>query len=92
MPDYMIWSHGRGEWWKPARWGYTDDVLAAGRYSEEEAQRICLEASVGWNGIGDPPEVMVPELSSEELWEIMRVRVQEATEKAVQARAKREAP
>lgn len=46
---YLIESmeHTHGDlkvWWKPDSMGYTTDLGEAGRYSREEADRICRKA------------------------------------------------
>jgi len=45
--QYLIWSHEHGAWWGPARQGYQVRLSEAGRYSHEEALRICAEAIPG---------------------------------------------
>lgn len=44
---YLVWSHEHGAWWGPARQGYKVRLSEAGRYSHEEALRICAEAIPG---------------------------------------------
>ena len=34
------WQPGRGRWWRPESAGYTDDILRAGLYTEDDARRI----------------------------------------------------
>lgn len=45
MSQFLIYSkkHSRGiaTWWRPNSQGYTYDIKQAGRYSEEEAKKIC---------------------------------------------------
>lgn len=43
--SYLIFCKERSDdgvacWWRPGRTGYTTDVAAAGRYSQEEAEQI----------------------------------------------------
>ncbi len=38
---WMIWSNEHGAWWMPEYMGYTHDVRCAGRYTKEQALRIC---------------------------------------------------
>jgi hypothetical protein len=43
--DWVIWSEEHAAWWGRARWGYTESLAAAGRYSQEEAQAIVRKAN-----------------------------------------------
>jgi len=43
--EYVIWSFEHRAWWRPWRWGYTDYLVEAGRYSKEEAARIVVKAN-----------------------------------------------
>ena len=43
--SWLIWSQEHGAWWAPFRLGYTRDLNCAGRYSFQEATRICAEAN-----------------------------------------------
>ncbi len=60
MDTYLVWSHEHGMWWGANRRGYSLSVKDAGRYSRDEAIRICATAR---DGIGDldtpPPEIPV---------------------------------
>jgi hypothetical protein len=57
---YLVWSHEHGAWWRPNRAGYTTSLEAAGRYTRDEAIRICGDAHDGWNGgKSAPPEIPV---------------------------------
>lgn len=47
-PTYLIWSHEHGGWWGPERCGYYQTVRNAGRYSRDEAMKVCHGA--GWRG------------------------------------------
>jgi hypothetical protein len=42
---FLIWSYEHNAWWAPGRSGYTSDLRKAGRYTEAEAQEICLQAN-----------------------------------------------
>lgn len=44
---YFIWSNEHVAWWRPNRWGYTEDIHEAGLYWREEAIKICEEARAG---------------------------------------------
>ena len=59
---YLIWSHEHGGWWGPGRSGYVRSISAAGRYSRDEALRICAEAIPGDAArLGALPELPVRE-------------------------------
>lgn len=32
-------------WWKPDHWGYTMELREAGKYSKEDAFRICAQSN-----------------------------------------------
>lgn len=64
--EWAIWSNEHNGFWKPNRHGYTRSLAEAGRFSKEEAQRICDEASLGGRltfetetGHKLPPEIML---------------------------------
>lgn len=62
---WLIWSHEHSAWWKPAGRGYCTSVSEAGRYSFDEALKICAEANHrGWpktdGAENNPQEVIVP--------------------------------
>lgn len=61
-PDWLIFNHERGMWWKPFERGYTSDLADAGRYLHPRAYQICREANHYDNQWRDgvPPEVMIP--------------------------------
>lgn len=40
QPSWLIWSYKHNMWWRPARAGYTNSVVAAGQYTKAEAERI----------------------------------------------------
>jgi hypothetical protein len=42
---YYIWCHARKKWWKPYSWGYTEDLLLAGCYLEDDARAIVDKAN-----------------------------------------------
>ena len=42
---YVIWSEEHGRWWLGSKNGYTDSLLKAGRFSEEEAKSIELRGN-----------------------------------------------
>jgi len=45
---YLLWSNKHSMWWRPASWGYTEDIDEAGRYSQDEAaERVIQSAQCG---------------------------------------------
>jgi hypothetical protein len=57
---YLIWSHEHGAWWGPDRCGYTTTISKAGRYTHDEAMRLCIEAMPGTSSrLGALPELPV---------------------------------
>lgn len=61
--QWLIWSNEHGAFWRPRSCGYTRKVEEAGRYSKEEAQKICDNAGYrSGSELPDdvPPEIMVP--------------------------------
>lgn len=61
-PIYLwhIWSNEHSAYWRQNSNGYTKNILEAGRYSEEEALKICKCANYGPIG-GIPTETMIRE-------------------------------
>lgn len=63
MQEFYIWSFEHQAWWKPDRNGYTNNRMLAGRYSLDEALRICRDANCWFSGLTldkAPAEAMVP--------------------------------
>ena len=65
--QYLIWSVEHCAWWRSRQTGYTTSRMQAGRYTLEEARRICLDANLFVEGEGfithdfvKPNECMVP--------------------------------
>lgn len=56
---YLIWSNEHDAWWGPDGWGYTRTLAGAGRYSREDAIRICKQALPTAMHIGRIAEVPV---------------------------------
>lgn len=83
MTTHMIYSHERGQWWRPRRHGYTSVLAEAGRYSAQEAAEIIADTVYGWHG-GLPPEVAIAATS--DLDEAAQ-RVSDATQAALKAKA-----
>lgn len=46
---FLIWSNEHNSWWCPNSLGYTDFVDLAGRYSFDEALKICNGANYNWD-------------------------------------------
>ena len=44
---YLIWSHEHAMWWGPGGCGYTAHLIEAGRYTRDDALRICTNAIPG---------------------------------------------
>lgn len=57
---YLIWSVEHGRWWKFAACGYTPHRELAGRYTLEEATRICEDANRHIPKDDPPQECIVP--------------------------------
>jgi hypothetical protein len=84
---WLIWSRYHNAWWKPNESGYTADMMCAGRYDRQHADRL---ARVRKMGDGTPGEVVVraPELTligAPNLMEKMRGRISAATRAANKA-------
>ena len=56
---YLIWSNEHAAWWAPDRRGYTTIIGNAGRYTANEAMRICLDANRHLNPDDTPYEVLI---------------------------------
>ena len=55
MDEYLIWSHEHGMWWRAEQRGYSMSVKDAGRYSRDEAIKICALARDGIGDLSTPP-------------------------------------
>lgn len=58
--SYLIWSNQHRAWWNPASAGYTMYAELAGRYSRDEAIKIC-NGRDGWRVAQPPDEIPVRE-------------------------------
>jgi len=47
--EYLIWSNEHNSWWMPNSCGYTQSSKYAGRYTLEEAIKICNGANYSWD-------------------------------------------
>jgi hypothetical protein len=56
---YLIWSHEHRGWWAPDGNGYTHHLSQAGRYTKQDAMRICTDAIRGASGLRALPELPV---------------------------------
>lgn len=56
---YLVWSNEHRSWWRPHSCGYTGVISAAGRYTYDEAKRICENANFALFQGREPNEVMV---------------------------------
>jgi len=43
--NWVIWSEEHHAWWAKGKWGYTQSLASAGRYSQEQALAIVKEAN-----------------------------------------------
>jgi hypothetical protein len=60
MDTYLIYSVEHSAWWGPDRCGYVRSIAKAGRYSQAEALRLCIEAMPGTSTrLGALPELPV---------------------------------
>lgn len=41
---YLVWSNEHNAWWGPGRCGYSPGLIGAGKYSREQALKICRDA------------------------------------------------
>lgn len=58
---FYIWSFEHKAWWKSNGYGYTFNVLEAGKYSLAEAVEICKDANMhGFRHDRSISEAMVP--------------------------------
>ena len=68
---YLIWSNEHTAWWKPRRYGYTNDRSEAGRFALDEALEIVTQANCWTSDSLRPQEAMVPE---DPYWDVVRER------------------
>lgn len=53
---FLVWSLEHCSWWKPSKWGYTEDVDEAGHFTKTQVTTILHNA----NGYGEVKEVAIP--------------------------------
>lgn len=60
---FRIWSNEHQAWWRPAFFGYTQDIAFAGLYTYEEAHVICVQGRLHHSAhdVQRSNETMVPE-------------------------------
>lgn len=46
---YLVWSNEHNAWWMPNSRGYCENITSAGRYSFDEALKICNGANYDWD-------------------------------------------
>lgn len=56
---WLVYSREHNAWWRPGGGGYTVKITEAGRFTLDEATKICEEASWGGPILGGPPEFMM---------------------------------
>ena len=69
---YLVWSNEHKAWWGPDHCGYTPDVTYAGRYTQDEAIKICNGANYTWGNNSNPDELPIAESAALKL---SRVRI-----------------
>ena len=67
---YLIWSNVHNLWWGPDSRGYTLNIDLAGKYSREEALKICALSRDGIGSNPAPDELPVPLADISETWSI----------------------
>lgn len=66
--DYLVWSNEHSAWWGPNRSGYYTMMESAGRYSRDEALKICVNARGGRRYNENPSEVPILLSDAEVFW------------------------
>lgn len=65
---YLVWSHEHRRWWGPGGRGYVTRIPLAGRYTRDQALRICADAAPGnTDALGALPELPVREADLQEV-------------------------
>lgn len=66
--SYLIWSHEHAAWWGPGGCLYLKRLSEAGRYTRDQALRICTDAMPGTAArLGALPELPVREDDVQEM-------------------------
>lgn len=66
--EYVVWSNEHRAWWGPDHRGYYTKLAAAGRYSREEALKICIGARGGRQFNHNPSEVPLALEDAQRFW------------------------
>jgi hypothetical protein len=66
--DYVVWSNEHRCWWRAGHSGYTTSLSEAGRYSRDEAMKICRGARGGRKFRDIPSEVPLLLEDAAEFW------------------------
>ena len=66
--QYLVWSNEHSAWWGENRCGYYTALSAAGRYTRDEALKICVGARGGREFNDNPSEVPVLLEDAEIFW------------------------
>lgn len=85
---YVVWSNEHSSWWGPDHRGYVWHLTNAGRYTREEALKICRNARGGREFNRNPSELPILLADAEVYWPDADIEKQE---KATKERQKREA-
>jgi hypothetical protein len=88
--DYVVWSNEHSAWWGPKHSGYYTHLGSAGRYSRDDAIRICRGARGGREFNQNPSEVPILLADAEAFWteeglEAWRQREAERIRKEIEA-------
>lgn len=78
--DYVIWSNEHSAWWGPKHCGYYTHLSSAGRYTRDEALKVCVHARGGREFNKNPSEVPILLADAEIFW----------TERGLEERYRRE--
>jgi len=68
MEEYVIWSNEHRLWWGPDWSGYRSKLIDAGRYSRQDAIKICTNARGGREYNSNPSEVPLLLVYAESFW------------------------
>lgn len=66
--EYVVWSNEHKCWWGANHAGYVSRLADAGRYSRDEALKICVNARGGRQFNSNPTEVPLPLADAELFW------------------------
>lgn len=82
--EYVVWSNEHRAWWGPDHRGYNTHLTFAGRYTRDQALRICVNARGGRRFNENPSEVPLLLADAEIFWTdaALLEREQEAREDA----------